>query len=406
MMVRITKPFCLRMFVPYHHLSNLLPALLFSLVFLVLAWWLWQRELRVWAVLPLLTFLFLFTVTIVIKLQDINRTQCLHDVDVLLTELSRPDLWEVNDLTNKEELLFLASSGSMALSRARVFAEDRRGKIDTTLFRLASWVAKEGKLGPWRSSRNWDLQAFFLAHAGATLGHYQLATGDVTSFGDKFQDIGEHLGQRLRRGRYKHLISRPQEEFFRPADNAAALYALSLYEQAYDKKYLEANYGDWSAYLEEELYYSESRLPCAAFSTTNRCQLEPSATATGLYIAYRAAAIPGHGESAIPWQEWMHYFKKTSFSPFTVSVRHNMRNGQETRFCDLGAQPLGCNHYEHAVGLWAAAEYRGSYTYFRLFSTQVFRRWFYSTENYDSLGTVRKVQRLTRLALQTIGTAK
>lgn len=362
--------------------------------------------MRTWAVLPFLGFLLLFVLTIVVELQDVNRTQCLHDVDVLLAELNQPDLWEVNDLTNKEALLFLASSSSMALKRARVFAEGRRSEIDSTLQRLARWVATEGELSQWRSSRSWDLQAFFLAHAGATLGHYQLATGDEETFGEKFRDIGEHLGQRLRRGRYKHLISRPQEEFFRPADNAAALYALSLYEQASGKEYLRVNYADWSAYLEEELYYAESRLPCAAFSTTNRCQLEPSATATGLYIAYRAAAVPGHGESSVPWQEWMHYFKKTSFSPFTVNVRPNMRNGQETRFCDLGAQPLGCNHYEHAVGLWAAAEYRGSYTYFRLFSTKVFRRWFFAGQSYGSLGTPRRIQGLTRLALQTVGTAR
>ncbi|MEM6769766.1 MAG: hypothetical protein AAF597_04190 [Bacteroidota bacterium] len=166
------------------------------------------------------------------------------------------------------------------------------------------------------------------------------------------------------------------------------------------------NYNDWSTYLREELYYAESRLPCAAFSVTNRCQLEPSATATGLYIAYRAAAIPGEVGSNIPWQEWMHYFKQTSFSPFSVGIRHNMRNGQETRFCDQGAQPLGCNRYERAVGLWAAAEYGGDYTYYRLFAGLVFRRWFYSPVDYGSMSPSRRLKALTRVALQTVGTAR
>lgn len=327
-------------------------------------------------------------------------------MEVLLAELNRPDLWETTDLTNKEELLHLASSASMALYRARPFMPQRESLIDSTLLRLANWAVKESKLPQWRSHRNWDLQAFFLAHSGAILGHYQLATQNPETYQDEFRDIGEHLGQRLRRGRYKHLISRPTEEFFRPADNAAVLYTLSLYEKAYGKGYLEQNYSDWSEYLEQELYYAESRLPCAAFSVTNRCQLEPSATATGLYIAYRAAAIPGHAESNIPWKEWVHYFKQTSFSPYSVGIRQNMRNGQETRFCDQGAQPLGCNRYERAVGLWAAAEYRGGYTYFRLFASQVFRRWFYPAIDYSTMSPPRRLRALTRISLQTVGTAR
>lgn len=383
----------------------LFPALLLSLLFLVPAWWLWRNDRRGWAILPLATCVLLLGLTIAVQLQDTNRTQSRHDVETLLSELNRPDLWQTTDLTNKEELLYLASSASMALYRARPFMPERTGAIDSALFRLADWSVNKSKLSQWRSHRNWDLQAFFLSHAGATLGHYQLATQDADTFKEEFRDIGEHLGQRLRRGRYKHLISRPAEEFFRPADNAAALYALSLYEKAFGKGYLEANYSDWSEYLTAELYYAESRLPCAAFSVTNRCQLEPSATASGLYIAYRAAALPGGVEDNIPWKEWVHYFKQTSFSPYSVSIRHNMRNGQETRFCDQGAQPLGCNRYERAVALWAAAEYDGDYTYFRLFASQVFRRWFYPEVDYASMSPPRRLRALTRIALQTVGTA-
>lgn len=382
------------------------PALLLSLLFILPAWWLWRTDRRAWASIPLFICVALLSLTIAVQLQDTNRTQSKHDVDILLEELNRSDLWETTTLTNKEELLYLASSASMALYRARSFMPERQSRIDSTLFMLADWVVNTSKLPQWRNRREWDLQIFFLAHAGGTIGHYQLATQDVETFQGKFEDVGEHLGQRLRRGRYKHLISRSSEEFFRPADNAAGLYALSLYEKATGKAYLQANYSDWSEYLQEELYYAESRLPCAAFGVTNRCQLEPSATATGLYIAYRAAAIPGHAESNIPWQEWMHYFKSTSFSPFSVGVRSNMRNGQETRFCDQGAEPLGCNRYERAVGLWAAAEYGGSYTYFRLFAGQVFRRWFAAPVNYAEMSAPRRLRALTRISLQTIGTAR
>ncbi|MEM6769765.1 MAG: hypothetical protein AAF597_04185 [Bacteroidota bacterium] len=210
----------------------MLPAIFLSLLFLVPAWWCWRIDRKVWAIFPALACLGLLVLTITVQLQDTNRTQCRADLDVLLEELNQPDLWETTDLTNKEELLYLASSASMALYRSRAHFPDRQSRIDATLLHLAEWVAKEGSLPQWRNHRSWDLQVFFLAHAGATLGHYQLATQDAETFRTAFTDVGEHLGQRLRRGRYKHLISRPEEEYFRPADNAAALYALRVYDLA------------------------------------------------------------------------------------------------------------------------------------------------------------------------------
>lgn len=356
---------------------------------------------------PLLTGGLLLAATVAIKWQDRQHTQCRHDTQTLLRELEQSDLWTTTELTDRDELLFLASSAAMALYRARPHLPEWAGRIDGALRFLARWVVEEGGYPQWRNHRDWDKEVFFLAHAGATIAHYQLATGNTEVYAPALRDIGEHLGQRLRRGRYKHLISRPSEEFFRPADNAAALYTLGLYDRIAGKNYLPVAFRDWSTYLAEELYYEESRLPCAAFSATDRCQLAPSATVAGLYIAYRAAA--GSEEDAasdIPWQEWMHYFKETSLSPFSVTVRYNMRSGEATRFCDQGAIPLECQYYERAAGLWAAAEYEGDYTYFRLFSGLVLRRWLFPKTNYQRMTIGDRRRALTRIALQTIGTAR
>jgi len=349
-----------------------------------------------------MTGLLLLILTIIIQLQDVNKVQAHHDLEILLAELPRTDLWERQDLADNEERLFLASAASQALFRARATAPDRQGAIDSVLQQLATWVTQRRNFREWNFTRQWDQEVFFLAHAATILGHYQLATENEV-FDKDLRAIGNHLGQRIQRGRYKHLVSRPDEDFFRPADNAAALYAISLCDAYYGTDYLSPNYQDWTTYLQEELYYAESRLPCAAFSVTNRCQLEPNAAATGLYIAYRAAAAPERVTDDIPWREWLHYFKRTSLSPFSVSVRSNMRRGETARFCDDGAAPLKCERYEAAIGLWAAAEYGGSYTYFRLFSTEVLRRWFRPATDYPSLSTARRTPALTLVALRTIG---
>lgn len=380
----------------------MLPALLFSLIFLLPTWWLWQKGLRGWAILPLLTCLILLGFTIAIKLDDANHRQAIADLEVLITELNRPDLFVANDLTNPDDFIFLAGVASKALYGARAYAPGRHGAIDSTLYQLAAWAADRGTLRQWKRNANWDREVFFLAHAGAAIGHYQLATNDP-AFETAFRTIGEHLGKRIDRGRYKHLLSRPNEDYFRPADNAAALYTLSLYDELYGTNFAEVNFNDWTGYLKDELYYAESRLPCAAFSATNRCHLEPTATATGLYIAYRAAARPAAIENDIPWREWLHYFGKTSLSPFSLSIRPNMRDGREARFCEQGAYPLDCDRYEEAIGLWAAAEYGGDYTYFRLYATNALRRWFFSKRYYAGERPARRVRALTGVALRTVG---
>ena len=359
--------------------------------------------MRGWAAVPLVICVFLLVLTISVKLQDINRTQAKRDLDVLLHELKKPDLWLDTDLADAEEQLFLASTASQALYRAIRYAPERKGAIDSTLYVLAQWATRRNNLRQWSRGADWDREIFFLAHAGAVASHYQLATKDEESFGSALRSVGTHLGKRMQRGRYKHLFSRRGEDFFRPADNAAALYTLSLYDKLYATEYLAPTLQDWSAYIRDELYYQESRIPCAAFNATNRCHLEPSASATGLYIAYRAAAAPDQVQDDVPWREWLHYFKRGSLSPFSMGIRSNMRKGEETRFCNLGVAPIDCNRHETAIGLWAAAEYGADFTYFRLFSTVVFRRWFYAAPNYAGQRPAPRISSLTTVALRTIG---
>ncbi len=381
--------------------SGLLPPLLFSLLFLLPAWYFWRLGRRAVAAVPVVIALGLFIYTLAIYVQDARRIQAGHDLEVLLTELSRPDLLEISDLRGSEEILFLAGSASLALSRSAAHFPDRASDIGRALAGLAEFAAARENFPQWRRSTDWDRELFFVAHAGAVLGHFQLLTGEDT-YADQFRRIGRHLAGRLRRARYKHLISREGEDYLRPADNAAALYTLRLYDRVFGEEVSAPTFREWTGYVSDELYYAESRLPCAAFSATNRCRLEPSAVASGLYISYRAMADPDPVVDDIPWVEWLHYFKRSSFTPFSLSVRASMRDGEDARFCGLGGQPLSCDHFEEEIGMWAAAEYGGWYTYFRLFSGPVLQRWLGAPTNYAAMRTAARVPALTELALRLV----
>ncbi|PPK84101.1 hypothetical protein CLV84_4252 [Neolewinella xylanilytica] len=386
-------------------LTGILPPLLFSLAFLIPAYWLWTRNRKRVALAPAFTALLLAGTTLAIYWQAANHRQANHDLEVLRQSLRSDDLYGGADLREPEETLFFFSSASQALYRGLNYLPDTVGTVDSLLRRMAAWTVRSSNLPQWRSGFDWDHEVFFLAHAGIVLGHYQLVTTDET-YAPQFRRIGRYLGDRLRRGHYKHLGSHSDENLLRPADNAAAIYALSLYDAYYGETLARDTRREWTNYIDKELHYAESRLPCAAFTPTNRCSIEPSAAATGLYIAYRAAAAPEEVTTDIPYREWLHYFKKFSGSPFSLSVRANMRKGEVARMCDSGLAPLECGQYEDAIGLWAAAEYDGGYTYFRLFSEPVFARWFGAPVDYASMRPARRVKALTAVALRTIGEAK
>lgn len=382
----------------------MLPPLLFSLVFLVPAWFLYRKGRLLSAIIPLVTSVLLLALTITIKVQDENKTQARRDVDTLLEQLAEDDIWLVNEVNDADQRLLLMSTAGQGLLYASEWYPEKKSAIDSTLSKMATWVTNTTRFPQWRKRSAWDEEVFFLAHAGAIIAHYQLVTGRENRAGELGM-IGNHLATRLIRAQYKHLPSRPDEPFYRPADNAAAIYTLNLYDKLNNTGQYRSTFDDWNAYLTEELYYEESRLPCAAFSTTNRCQLEPSAVATGLFIAYRAAAQSAL-DTDIPYREWLHYFKGGISTPFTLNIRRDMRKDEQTRFCDLGALPLKCGRYEEEVGLWAAAEYGGGYTYFRLFAGVLFQHWFNKPVDYAAIRPARRVDALQKIAFRTLGESR
>ncbi|WP_116127361.1 hypothetical protein [Lewinella sp. IMCC34183] len=378
--------------------------MLFSLAFVLPAWYLYRNGRPLLALAPAFTALILTAATLAIFWQDRQDIQAQYDLGTLMTELQRSDLYGNSDLREPEETLFLFSTASQALARGLEYDTLRRDTLRGVMKRMADWTIRYRNLPQWAPGSDWDREVYFLAHAGIVLGHYQLATNDET-YAPYFQRIGRYLGTRLMKGHYKHLISHADESLLRPADNAAAIYALTLFDAYYGETYARDTRAEWTAYIDKELHYAESRLPCAAFTTTNRCSIEPSAAATGLYICYRAASAVHASADDIPYREWLHYFKRFSGNPFSLSVRPNMRDGEVARLCNAGLSPLECDQYEDAIGLWAAAEYAGGYTYFRLFAGYVFDRWFGTPPAYAVMRPARRVRALTEVALRTIGEA-
>ncbi|MEM9836039.1 MAG: hypothetical protein AAF828_06030, partial [Bacteroidota bacterium] len=245
---------------------------------------------------------------------------------------------------------------------------------------------------------SWKDNLFFLAHAAIIMGHYQDLSKDET-YAQRFRQVGEFLGKGIPNARYKNLVSHPQEDVMRAADNAAAIYAISLYDQYYATNYTPAAMANWKTYLEKELRFAESHLPCSGFTATNRCKLDPTASSIGMMLGYLGAA---GDEDQMMYREWLHYFKDLGLSPLSLSFSSGMRRKDDPRFCDLAAYPLPCEAHLPAIGLWLAAEYGGDYTFARLLSRQLLTNKRTLADELPLSNPTRRREKLTDIAIRVI----
>ncbi len=345
---------------------GVLPAMLLAIVFLLLGWLVWRRK-GWWALLPFGMGALLFLYALQIYGTARGHGQALADYQQLLRLLEREEVGNLLLSESSDVHLYLVSLASQAMYYSAQRFPAQRERVAPLMARWAAWVADSRAFGQWARSKRWNEEVFFLAHAGIILGHYQLLTKDETH-SKRFRQCGEFLGNTLLGAKYKNIPSRPEENFIRPADNAAALYAVSLYDQYYATDLSQRALVDWLAYTQRELEYAESHLPCSAFSADDRCKLDPTASSLGMMIAYAGAA---GNNSPQMYREWLHYFKKINFSPIYASFVSDMKNKNPSKFCDIAAFPLTCDDNLDAIALWLAAEHGGDYTFARVLSKRM-----------------------------------
>lgn len=332
----------------------------------------------------------------------IQRKQGERDYLLLRAQLERGDLQTHWESEAEEEVLYFVSLASQALFRVGQHYPAERERILPQLRGFAEWVTDRRRFPNWNRRSRWPEEAFFLAHAGIILGHYQLMSKDETHAAD-WRAVADFTHRALRAARYKNLVSRIDDNLMRPADNAALLYMLSGYDRYHATEYLSAVGEKWLNYLAEELEYGNSHLPCSAFTPTNICRLDPTASALGLGLGYLAAA--GYDDRQQLYSEWMHYFKSPTLNPIGLETRSTPITDAEDHFCDAGSFPLACEAHVDDIAFWLAAEFGGHYTYARLLSKRVIARG-RATNNVGGLRPDKRIGPLTGVAIRVIAQFK
>lgn len=262
----------------------------------------------------------------------------------------------------QETTIFMMSQSAIALQQMAPLLSKPDPRINKQLAWMAAYVSDTDHFPLWNDRRAWEQQLFFLTHAAIILGHYQLFTED-DKYQKQWEELAVYLVMGISRSQYKHLASRPEDMALRPADNAAALYALKLYDDGHGTNYLAVAGEDWSEYIRRELQYEETKLPCAGFTATNRCRLTPVGGSLALLNAYTAAAeLP---ISTDFWREFRYYYKE-SFVNIFAWINVTAKTEDMPEFCDFSTAPLPCGRYEAAFAQFAAASREDWITYYQL----------------------------------------
>lgn len=294
-----------------------------------------------------------------------------------------------------EKSLLMASLCSRGLAGYSRVAHDsvEVEAVKHRLAWLAHWVADEKRFPVWRRSAEWEQQAFFLAHAAIILGHYQMVTLDET-YGAKWTKLCKYLSDGITRSRYKHLASRPRDIALRPYDNAAALYALSLHDSYFGSQLRPTATRDWSAYLNRELLFDDTALPCSGFTSTNRCRLMPVGSSMALLTAYAAEADATISRDF--WREYRHYYKESVMN-IMAGFRTVPQGAELPDFCDESIWPLQCGTYQTELAQWAAAAGSDRLTYYQINNYLLLTDMFSPLSNAWKQPPNRRVEALIRL---------
>ncbi|MEL6141659.1 MAG: hypothetical protein AAFU67_08575 [Bacteroidota bacterium] len=373
--------------------SGIIPTILLGLVFVALGFLVWKKK---WwaALLPWFLGLGFIVYAFVILNNAKEGKQAMADYSQLIRELNRDDFRSYYLSHPDDEQIQLLSLASQALYTTALRFPAQKQRVLPLLREYADFMADSRRFPTWGRTNKWKESVFFLAHAGIIIGHYQNLSKDETH-AQRLRQVGEYLGGAIPVARYKNLISRSSEDMYRPADNAAALYAVHLYDLYYATEYSESAQRNWLNYLESELKYAESHLPCSAFSSTNTCKLDPTAAGLGMMVGYLGAS--GATNHRL-YREWQHYFKRSNWLPLRLTISSKMRGKSPARFCDQGSAPLSCEDQLIAIGMWLAATYQQNYVFARGLSGRMIARDQYRFQLGDTR-PVRRVATLMELAI-------
>ncbi len=222
--------------------------------------------------------------------------------EFLKTEWRLPDY----DADHWETSLLAMSTIAEALADYGTRYPDKRTEVQEMLEKIVINVSQEQFFPEINKSGNWKNQGLYLSQLSIILGAF--AQNDTAGVYTAFQEkVTTYLAREISRSPYRHLLSFPKGIKYWTCDNAAVLYGLACFDRQMQASLSAGPVKDWVAFVNRELIYERSTLPCSAFTTTNKCEVMPTGNHLAWMLAYVADLNRPFAKDI--WRQYKHYFK-------------------------------------------------------------------------------------------------
>ncbi|GJM35968.1 MAG: hypothetical protein DHS20C18_49690 [Saprospiraceae bacterium] len=210
------------------------------------------------------------------------------------------------ETTDWESSLMTMSAFAEGLADYGQRYPDKRAEVQELLDKIVLNTTQEQFFPDINKMGNWKNQNFYLSQLNIILGAFEQndSAGTYTNFQEK---VSTYLAQAMTKSSYRHLLSFPKGNKYWVSDNAAILYGLGYFDSQ-----MQASLGfgpskDWGGFVNRELMYRSSSMPCSAFTTTNKCMVMPTGNHLAWTIAYISKSQKPFAKNT--WRKYKHFFK-------------------------------------------------------------------------------------------------
>ncbi len=259
---------------------------------------------------------------------------------------------------------------------------ESRTEVQELLEKIVVKVSQEDFFPNINKSGNWKNQGLYLSHLNIILGAFAQndTVGAYTTFQEK---VSTYLASEISRSPYRHILSFPRGVKYWTSDNAGILYSLSLFDLQMQANLSAGPAKDWEAFVNRELMYGRSEMPCSAFTMTNKCEVMPTGNHLAWTLAYIADLKPEFASDI--WRQYKHYFKD-NFILIWASAEYYHPDDEPPAYVSENQRVLE-RVYPSVVALRAAAHLDDRLTYHqlnnRLLLEDMFRSTSIATRNWE-----------------------
>lgn len=239
---------------------------------------------------------------------------------------------------------------------------EQREECVRKISKIVQFVLNEDHYPAASNRRLWKKNnTFEIIYINNILAQYEIAKGTDT-LRSLHQRMNNYLGSNIVKSRYKNLQSFDDDENYWTADNTALIYGLRSTDEVTGENSAGRPAKDWSSFIFKQISYPDSKLPCSAFSDTDKCKEMPHGSHLATIIASLADISPESSKQI--WREYRHHYKNGVFGLFATFDQYHPKEIPPA-YQNSIRHPLDAVSTEMPT-LIAAARINDRLTYFQL----------------------------------------